>query len=100
LCLELPIRPSPAWRLLFPQKAGEEDAFEGVDPTGLLPPSLAYWAYEGSLATSPCSEIVDWMVAMNPIEVADADIKKFTALYSMNARPAFLADRRYVLSSS
>jgi carbonic anhydrase len=52
------------------------------------------------LTTPPCSEIVDWMVAMNPIEVDAADIKKFTALYSMNARPALVANRRYILSSN
>ncbi|MEY9833610.1 carbonic anhydrase [Sinorhizobium fredii] len=37
---------------------------------------------------------------MEPIEVDPADIKKFTALYSMNARPAVAGHRRYVLSSS
>jgi len=84
----------------FPQKPGEELALDAVDPAGLLPRSLKYWAYEGSLTTPPCSEIVDWMVAMGPIEVAAADIEKFTALYSMNARPALSANRRYVLSSS
>jgi carbonic anhydrase len=47
--------------------------------------------YEGSLTTPPCSEIVDWMVAMEPIEVAAADVEKFTALYPMNARPALTA---------
>ncbi len=85
----------------FPQKAGDEASLHGVvDPSGLLPSALSYWAYEGSLTTPPCSEIVDWMVAMNPIEVDPADIKKFTALYSMNARPALVTNRRYILSSS
>lgn len=40
------------------------------------------------------------MVAKDPIEVAAADIKKFTALYSMNARPALTTNPRYILSSS
>jgi carbonic anhydrase len=84
----------------FPAKAGEEAAVDDSDPSGLLPASLRYWAYEGSLTTPPCSEIVDWMVAKDPIEVAAADIKKFTALYSMNARPALTTNRRYILSSS
>ncbi|WP_026621378.1 carbonic anhydrase (plasmid) [Ensifer sp. WSM1721] len=84
----------------FPREAGEEAAFDSIDAKGLLPSSLKYWAYEGSLTTPPCSEIVDWMVAMEPVEVDPADIKKFTALYSMNARPALSANRRYVLSSS
>ncbi|OHV79670.1 carbonic anhydrase [Ensifer sp. LCM 4579] len=84
----------------FPQKPGEETALDAVDPHRLLPASLDYWAYEGSLTTPPCSEIVDWMVAKTPIEAAASDIEKFTALYSMNARPALSANRRYVLSSS
>ncbi|PDT49631.1 carbonate dehydratase [Sinorhizobium fredii] len=84
----------------FPRKGGQEVALDAVDPKGLLPSSLKYWAYEGSLTTPPCSEIVDWMVAMEPIEVDPADIKKFTALYSINARPAVAGNRRYVLSSS
>ncbi|MBP2444120.1 carbonic anhydrase [Rhizobium leguminosarum] len=84
----------------FPTKAGAEASADGVNPSGLLPASLKYWTYEGSLTTPPCSEIVDWMVAMDPIEVDAADIKKFTALYSMNARPALIANRRYILGSN
>jgi len=52
------------------------------------------------LTTPPCSEIVDWMVAMEAIEVAASDIEKFTALYPMNARPALAANRRFILASS
>ncbi|MBB4276541.1 MULTISPECIES: carbonic anhydrase [Rhizobium] len=98
-----PGRPNAAFSSLaaaFPQKPGEEAAIDGVNPGGLLPSSLRYWTYEGSLTTPPCSEIVDWMVAMHPVEVDAADIKKFTALYSMNARPALVTNRRYILSSS
>lgn len=32
------------------------------------------------LTTPPCSDIVDWMVAMEPIEIAAADIERFTTL--------------------
>ena len=39
------------------------------------------------------------MVAREPIEVATADIEKFTKLYKMNARPALAANRRFILSS-
>lgn len=84
----------------FPRNPGEESPLITIDPKGLLPSSLSYWTYEGSLTTPPCSEIVDWMVAMEAVEVDPGDIKKFTALYSMNARPALAGNRRYVLSSS
>jgi len=84
----------------FPAKAGDRVTAKDVDPRGLLPKTLKYWAYEGSLTTPPCTEIVDWMVAMKTVEVAAADIKKFTALYPMNARPALAANRRFILASS
>jgi carbonic anhydrase len=83
----------------FPAAAGKEAALDGVDPKGLLPASLAYWSYEGSLTTPPCSETVDWMMAMQPVEVAGADIAKFAALYPMNARPVLADNRRFILSS-
>ncbi len=42
---------------------------------------------------------VDWMVAMQPVEVAAADIAKFAALFPMNARPVLADNRRFILSS-
>ena len=82
----------------FPAEEGANGPLE-VDPNGLLPKTLGYWAYEGSLTTPPCSEIVDWMVARESIEVATTDIEKFTKLYKMNARPALAANRRFILNS-
>jgi len=37
---------------------------------------------------------------MKMVEVAAAGIKKFTALYPMNARPALAGNRRFILASS
>lgn len=82
----------------FPAEHGGEAAVGDVDPNGLLPASVGYWLYEGSLTTPPCTENVDWMVAREPVEVDDADIKRFTALYPMNARPIRPLNRRFVLS--
>jgi carbonic anhydrase len=65
----------------------------------LLPVTLSYWYYEGSLTTPPCTENVDWMLAMQSLEVAEADIAKFAALYPANARTAKPSNRRLVLSS-
>jgi|AraplaMF_Cvi_mMF_1032049.scaffolds.fasta_scaffold00164_41 carbonic anhydrase len=82
----------------FPDEEGAKGPID-VDPNGLVPKTLGYWTYEGSLTTPPCSEIVDWMVAHEAIEVAAADIEKFTKLYKMNARPALAKNRRFILSS-
>jgi carbonic anhydrase len=81
----------------FPAGAGEEAAVDEVDPNGLLPASLGYWTYEGSLTTPPCTENVDWMLAMEPVEVDAADIKRFTSLYPFNARLIRLPNRRFIL---
>jgi carbonic anhydrase len=85
----------------FPTTAkGKARIIDGADPNGLLPKSLKYWKYEGSLTTPPCSEVVDWMIMTDPIQAAAADIDKFTALYPMNARPIQGSNRRFVLRSN
>ncbi len=70
-----------------------------IDPRKLLPANRAYYRYEGSLTTPPCSEVVEWLLLREPIEVAKADIDAFAKLYPMNARPVQKIDRRFVLSS-
>jgi len=70
-----------------------------IHPGGLLPPQRAYYHYEGSLTTPPCSETVDWIVLAHPIEVDEGDIARFAKLYPMNARPVQKRDRRFILSS-
>lgn len=70
-----------------------------IDPRELLPARYSYYRYSGSLTTPPCSEVVNWLLLREPIQVAQADIDAFAKLYPMNARPAQKIDRRFVLSS-
>jgi carbonic anhydrase len=70
-----------------------------IDPNGLLPVKRSYYFYEGSLTTPPCSEVVNWLLLTDPIQVADADVASFAKLYAMNARPAQKVNRRFVLQS-
>ncbi|ANT54683.1 a-type carbonic anhydrase [Mesorhizobium amorphae CCNWGS0123] len=72
-------------------------ALDEVDPNGLLPASLGYWTCEGSLTTTPCTENVEWMLAMDPVEVDAVDIKRFTSLFPLNARPLRAPNRRFTL---
>jgi carbonic anhydrase len=71
----------------------------GIDPNGLLPAKRDYYFYEGSLTTPPCSEVVNWLLLTDPIEVDTADVASFAKLYPMNARPVQKSNRRFVLRS-
>jgi carbonic anhydrase len=75
------------------------NAAAGIDPNKLLPVLRGDYRYSGSLTTPPCSEVVDWLLLREPIQVAKADIDSFAKLYPMNARPAQKDNRRFVLSS-
>ena len=69
--------------------ASETKQVAGVmmNATDLLPSSLAYQSYAGSLTTPPCSEAVKWNVMAEPIELSQEQIETFENLYQMNARP-------------
>lgn len=69
------------------------------DPNQMLPASRGYYRYSGSLTTPPCSEVVNWLVLRDPIQVARPDIDAFAKLFPMNARPVQKDNRRFVLSS-
>jgi carbonic anhydrase len=71
-----------------------------INPNGLLPIKRAYYRYSGSLTTPPCSETVDWMLFIDPIEVDETSVAAFAKLYPNNARPLQRLDRRFVLRSS
>lgn len=71
-----------------------------INPNVLLPARRGYYRYPGSLTTPPCSEIVEWLLLTDPIQVADADVAGFAKLYPLNARPVQKDNRRYVLQSS
>ncbi len=83
----------------FASKQGEEVQLSRISPRELLPVGLSYWRYEGSLTTPPCSEIVTWLVAREPVLVDGGDIMRFVAVYNGNARPIMNANRRFILSS-
>lgn len=58
-----------------------------VNATDLLPSSLAYQSYSGSLTTPPCSEAVKWNIMAEPLELSQKQIETFESLYQVNARP-------------
>uniref|UniRef100_A0A8I5TFR2 Carbonic anhydrase n=1 Tax=Pongo abelii TaxID=9601 RepID=A0A8I5TFR2_PONAB len=54
--------------------------FTNFDPRGLLPASLDYWTYPGSLTTPPLLECVTWIVLKEPISVSSEQMLKFRKL--------------------
>jgi len=58
-----------------------------VDASTLLPKDRAYYTFQGSLTTPPCSEDVTWFVLKSPMKIADGEIAQFAKIYPMNARP-------------
>ena len=72
----------------LPAKEGDKQALTAnLDPAAVLPENRAYYGFMGSLTTPPCSEEVRWHVLKTPVEVSKAQLKAFTKLYKMNARP-------------
>jgi carbonic anhydrase len=85
----------------MPEREGPAVAADPmINPTSLLPQSRRYYRYSGSLTTPPCSETVDWLLFMEPTQVAQADIARFAQLFPMNARPVQSLHRRFVLRSA
>jgi carbonic anhydrase len=72
----------------LPAQAGEtyNDA-ASYNVADVLPGSMAYYTYGGSLTTPPCSEIVTWIVLKQPVQASAAQLQQFEALLHENARP-------------
>jgi carbonic anhydrase len=81
---------NPAIKTLWanlPPKEGEEHtpAKVNFNPGSLLPPSLAFYAYEGSLTTPPCTEGVNFYILKTGVDISKGQLAKFP--FKMNARP-------------
>lgn len=67
-----------------------------LDMTQLLPTDQRYYQFIGSLTTPPCTEGVLWLVMKQPMTVSREQLKLFTRLYPMNARPIQALNGRLV----
>ncbi|RLV96436.1 hypothetical protein DV515_00012608 [Chloebia gouldiae] len=59
---------------------GTKAQFRGFNPKCLLPSSLDYWTYLGSLTTPPLNESVTWIVLKEPIRISMKQLEKFRML--------------------
>lgn len=84
----------------MPAKPGPElRAASTIDIAAMLPKTGGYFRYMGSLTTPPCSEGLTWTVYKEPMEASAAQIQKFAALFSNNARPVQQRNRRLLIES-
>jgi len=63
---------------LMPENAGQSNEVSvGIEETDLLPSTVDYYYYNGSLTTPPCSEGVTWLVLKASIEASAGQIALF-----------------------
>ncbi len=71
----------------LPATEGKEALKTPFDASSILPASLGFYAFKGSLTTPPCSEGVAWHVLKQPVEMSADQIAAFKKIFKMNARP-------------
>lgn len=72
-----------------PQEQGTEKAAkdEKINAQGIMPEAMAYYHFDGSLTTPPCTEGVSWNVLKTPVEISAKQIEEFRKYYKNSARP-------------
>ncbi|WP_019673261.1 carbonic anhydrase [Psychrobacter lutiphocae] len=68
-------------------RTGKEALAENININALIPANSAFYHYDGSLTTPPCSEKVDWYVVDTPLSVSEKDLGVLKVLYPNNNRP-------------
>ncbi|XP_053414639.1 carbonic anhydrase 1 [Nycticebus coucang] len=61
---------------------GKRAPFTNFDPSILLPSSLDYWTYPGSLTHPPLHESVTWIICKEPISVGSEQLAQFRSILS------------------
>ncbi|MCY4022000.1 MAG: carbonic anhydrase family protein [Anaerolineaceae bacterium] len=85
----------------LPREAGRSvSTDDGLALGGLLPQTLSFYTYQGSLTTPPCSEIVRWLLLDTPVSLSAEQIAAYTAIYANNARPVQPLGDRDLLRAS
>ena len=63
------------------------DSADMVNPEDMLPADDAYYTYDGSLTTPPCSEVVTWLVMKSPVEASSTQMQEMQDILQNNYRP-------------
>ncbi|MGM9950179.1 MAG: carbonic anhydrase [Lysinibacillus sp.] len=88
------------WDMLPGEKTEEEIAMDApLDLGALLPEDQAFFHYNGSLTTPPCTEDVEWVVFEQPIEMSKEQIEAFQQIFPDNHRPVQPINAREVVNN-
>lgn len=84
----------------MPAEEGSE-AVSGVelDPAGMLPRNLSYYAYTGSQTAPPCTEGVKWFILKTPVSIGAGQIRAYAAIFPHDVRPVQSLNGRTVTES-
>uniref|UniRef100_A0A8C0FGS9 Carbonic anhydrase 1 n=1 Tax=Bubo bubo TaxID=30461 RepID=A0A8C0FGS9_BUBBB len=61
---------------------GKKAPFSDFDPSSLLPKSMDYWTYNGSLTHPPLHESVIWIILKEPITISSEQLAQFRTILS------------------
>ncbi len=87
----------------LPKQEQEAKPVEGVtvDAAAMLPAERTFYRYDGSLTTPPCTQDVKWHVMNTPVEMSQAQIDAFKAIFANDSRPVqALGARAFLLVST
>ena len=84
------------WDYLPTPENRERKVEATVDASALLPQDRAYYRYQGSFTTPPCTEGVLWVVLKTPVELSAAQIEAFRKVIHGNNRPVQALNGREV----
>ncbi|MEO0377763.1 MAG: carbonic anhydrase family protein [Cyanobacteria bacterium P01_A01_bin.17] len=87
----------PIWDAM-PARKQSETLVKGVGVAiaTLLPKVQSTYRYFGSLTTPPCSEVVQWVVFQEALEISQAQIDQFRQIFPLNARPVQPLNRQFL----
>ena len=86
----------------FPeQHQDKQELDELVNINGLLPEQDAYYRFNGSLTTPPCSEGVRWYVMKQPMTISQAQLTAISEeLHQHNNRPVQPLNARIIVTNN
>ncbi len=90
----------PIWDHM-PSKAEEEfDLHTNLNIDNILPSDRRSYQYSGSFTTPPCTEGVKWFMMKSIVDISQAQIDTFKAIYDHNYRPTQSLNARQVILDS